>query len=106
MTFPEIMNLEFGGVNTNNIFEKLNLELIENTPEEICAVTTEMHERLNDTWVTTEEDEELQKCFWALFGTDRLKSPDLRIGAEYLRENRVFFGLNIKTKEIVTKVYP
>jgi len=92
MNFSEIVNLEFGGVNTNNIFEKLQLELIENTPEEICAVTTEMHERLNDTWVITEEDEELQKCFWALFGTDRLKSPDLRIGAEYLRENREFFA--------------
>ena len=88
MTFSEIMSLKFGGIDTNNIFEKLNLELIENTPEEICAVTTEMHERLNDTWVTTEEDEELQKCFWALFGTDRLKSPDLHIGAEYLRENK------------------
>jgi putative glycosyltransferase (TIGR04372 family) len=90
MNFSEIMKLEFGGKNTNNIFEKLQLELIENTPEEICAVTTEMHERVNDTWVSTEEDEELQKCFWALLGPDRLKSPDLRIGAEYLRENRVF----------------
>ncbi len=90
MSFSEILNLEFGGEPTNNIFEKLQLELIENTPEEICAVTTEMHERVNDTWVSTEEDEELQKCFWALLGPDRLKSPDLHIGAEYLRENRAF----------------
>jgi len=88
MDFSEIMNHEFGGVNTKNIFEKLQLELIENTPEEICAVTTEMHKRLNDTWVTTEEDEELQKCFWALCAPDMLKSPDLHIGAEYLRDNQ------------------
>ena len=87
MTFPEIMNLEFGGVNTNNIFEKLQLELIENTPEEICSVTIEMHERVNDTWATTEEDEKLQKRFWAHCGPAMLKSPDLRIGAEYLRQN-------------------
>ena len=88
MTFSEIMNLELGGVDTNEIFSKLNLELLENTPKEINAVTIEMDERLNGTWETTLEDDELQERFWALFGPDKLKSPDLRIGAEYLRENR------------------
>ena len=88
MTFSEIMNLEFGGRDTNEIFDKLDLELIENTPEEIHAVTVEMDERLNGTWQTTKEDEELQQRFWALFGPDKLKSPDLRIGADYLRKNK------------------
>jgi putative glycosyltransferase (TIGR04372 family) len=88
MTFSEIMNLEFGGRDTNEIFASLNLELIENTPEEIRTVTIEMDERLNGTWQTTPDDEELQKRFWALFGPDKLKSPDLRIGAEYLRDNQ------------------
>ena len=88
MTFREIMNLEFGGRDTNEIFDKLDLELIENTPEEIHAVTVEMDERLNGTWQTTKEDEELQQRFWALFGPDKLKSPDLRIGADYLRKNK------------------
>ena len=91
LSFSEIMNLEFGGFDTNEIFSKLNLELIENTPDEIRAVTIEMDERLNNTWVTTKEDEELQKRFWALFGPDKLKSPNLRIGAEYLRENKELF---------------
>ena len=90
MTFSERMNLVFGGLDTSEIFAKLNLELIENTPEEIKAVTIEMDERLNGTWKTTEEDEELQQRFWALFGPDKLKSPGLRIGAEYLRENKDF----------------
>jgi putative glycosyltransferase (TIGR04372 family) len=88
ISFSEIMNLEFSGTDTNEIFTKLNLELIENTPEEIRAVTIEMDERLIGTWETTEEDEELQQRFWALFGPDKLKSPDLRIGAEYLRQNK------------------
>ena len=70
------------------LFASLNLELIENTPDEIQAVTIEMDERLNGTWRTTEEDEELQQRFWALFGPDKLKSPDLRIGAQYLRDNQ------------------
>ena len=61
MTFSERMNLVFGGTDTSEIIAKLNLELIENTPEEIKAVTIEMDERLNGTWKTTEEDEELQR---------------------------------------------
>jgi hypothetical protein len=66
----------------------LGLEGIENTPEEISAVTIEMDERLNGTWETTEEDEELQQKFWTLFGPNKLKSSDLRIGAEFLRQHR------------------
>jgi putative glycosyltransferase (TIGR04372 family) len=88
MTFFEIMNLDFGSKKTNEIFSNLGLELIENTPEEILAVTIEMDERLNGTWKTSEEDEELQQRFWKLFGPDKLKSPDLRIGTEYLRRNK------------------
>ena len=88
MSFSEIINLEFGSIDTNEIFAKLNLELIENTPKEIRDVTIEMDERLNGTWVTTEEDEELQKRFWSLFGPDKLKSLNLRIGTEYLRQNK------------------
>ena len=93
MNFTEIMNLEFGpiindaGNYTNKIFSELDLELLENTPDEIGEVTIEMDERLNGTWVTTEKDEELQKRFWALFGPDKLKSKNLRIGANYLRQN-------------------
>ena len=88
MKFSEVINLKFGGENTYKIFDKLNLELIENTPEEICAITAEMHERLNDTWITTEEDKKLQQRFWVLCGRDKLKSPDLHIGTEFLRQNR------------------
>jgi len=92
LRFSEVMNLNIGGVDTNEILSKLNLELIENTPEEILAATIEMDERLNRTWETTKEDEELQQRFWALFGPDKLKSPDLRIGAEYLRQNKDLLG--------------
>ena len=88
MTFSEMINCEFGGPDTNDIFTNLGIELIENTPEEICDVTIEMDERLNGTWKTTKEDEELQHRFWDLFGLDKIKSPDLRIGSEYLTRNK------------------
>ena len=88
MSFLEIMNLEFGGIDTNERFAKLNIDLIENTPEEIRAVTIEMNERLDGTWQTTREDENLQRRFWALFGLEKLKSPNLRIGSDFLRKHK------------------
>ena len=88
MTFSEIINLEFGGIDTNEIFQKIDLELIENTPEEIRAVSIEMDERLSGNWETKKEDEELQEQFWLLFGQDKIKSPDLRVGADFLRQNQ------------------
>ena len=88
MSFLEIMNLEFGGIDTNETFAKLNIDLIENTPEEICAVTVEMNDRLDGTWQNTREDENLQQRFWALFGLEKLKSPNLRIGADFLRKHK------------------
>ena len=88
MMFSEMLELDFGDKDTNRIFADLKLELVENTPEEIQAVTIEMDERLNGKWETTKDDEELQKHFWDLFGPDKLRSPDLRIGTEYLRENK------------------
>ena len=88
MCFSEIMNLKFGGKDTNEVFENLNIELIENTPNEILAVSIEMDERLNGTWESSKGDDELQECFWSLFGPEKLKSPDLRIGAEYLVQNK------------------
>jgi putative glycosyltransferase (TIGR04372 family) len=88
MTFLEIINLKFGGSNTNQIFSDLGLEIIENTPEEIRTVTIEMDERLNGTWESAKGDEELQQSFWDLFGKEKLKSPNFHIGADYLRNNK------------------
>ena len=88
MAFSEIMNLDFGSNETNEIFKKLNIDLIENSDEEIKAVTIEMDERIKGTWENKDEDEELQNQFWQLFGPDKIKSPDLRIGSNFLRENK------------------
>ena len=46
--------------------ERLGVRLVKNTAEEILAACDEMEARLNDTWVTTEEDEVLQKKYWDL----------------------------------------
>ena len=85
LKFSEL--LEFLNISCNPLIFK-QLEFIENTSEEITAVALEMDDRLNGIWETNEEDEELQRRFWALFGPDKLKSTSLRMGAEFLRQNR------------------
>jgi putative glycosyltransferase (TIGR04372 family) len=88
LTFREIITSEFGGDFSSGLLEEKGIELIDNTPEEILAVTVEMDERLKGTWKTSEEDERLQRCFWGLFGPEKLKGPELRIGTQFLRQNR------------------
>jgi putative glycosyltransferase (TIGR04372 family) len=88
MTFSEIINTDFGGPDTQKIFNKLDIVLIENTSEEIRDVTIEMDQRLGNIWNTTREDEELQSKFWSLFEKGKLKSNDLRIGSKFLRNNQ------------------
>ena len=48
-------------------YQKNNIELQENTPEEIKNLVTEMDERISGTWKETEEDLLLQKKFWDIF---------------------------------------
>ena len=48
----------------------------------------EMEERLNGTWVTTEEDEVLQNKFWDLFVSSDLNGViRSRIGSKFIKEN-------------------
>ena len=101
LSFGEIMRINIGGRETNKIIADMGLELLENTPEEIKAATIEMDDRLNASWQTTEEDEELQQRFWARLGQHKAKRPSygssdklkrqlsshFRVGADFLRHN-------------------
>ena len=57
-----------------------------------------MDERHSGNWETKKEDEELQEQFWLLFGQDKIKSPDLRVGADFLRQNK---ELLLQNKELL-----
>ncbi|MCP4341953.1 MAG: hypothetical protein GY799_24485 [Desulfobulbaceae bacterium] len=51
-----------------------------------------MEERLQDRWQTTEEDEDLQRRFWAIVQPEKAYVEVVtRIGCEFLRQNRVLF---------------
>lgn len=89
LTFREILQSEIGGFARTEQYDRLGIELVENTPEEITAVVVELDERLNGSWQPMEEDEELQRRFWSLVEPSELsKVFRSRVGADFLRRNR------------------
>ena len=66
--------------------ERLGVRLVKNTAEEILAACDEMEARLDGTWVTTDEDEMLQRKYWSLICESGHNGG--RIGAQFLRENQ------------------
>ena len=95
MTFREIIESGAGRYYYTQQYDRLGVDVVENTPDEIRALTVEMDERLNGTWETTEEDQDLQQRFWSLFRARPLHEGNplhgeirSRIGAEFLRQHR------------------
>ena len=89
MKFREIIESGVGGYLHTKNYVNAELEIINNTPEEINDAMIEMRERLRGTWKTTEEDEELQRLFWSSFKTsDKHKIFLTRIGKKFLDQNR------------------
>jgi putative glycosyltransferase (TIGR04372 family) len=92
LRFAEILHSDIGR-NIRYPHDDAGIEVLENTPEEILALAVEMDDRLRGTWRTTDEDEELQRRFWALWGPDDLNRVfRARIGAQFLREHRALLG--------------
>ena len=87
LTYREILSLDAGMLGAFGISEKSDIQLIENTAGEIRSAAIEMNDRIDGRWTDSEEDIELQNRFWEIFGTDRFRNPELRIGAEFLRIN-------------------
>lgn len=89
MSYREILGTDVARYLHAEQYAQSHIELVENTPEEISAVALEMHSRLNGTWQTTQDDEELQRRFWAIFPHSELHGEiRVRIGADFLRNNR------------------
>ena len=89
MTFQEVIESCVGRYLKREDYEKQGIEVIENNPQEIKSFVIEMEMRLNGQWEETDEDCELQKRFWSLFGSSDLHGKIVsRIGADFLRQNR------------------
>lgn len=93
MTFPEFLETWPDRFDGTKHFERIGVDVIENTPEELLEGAVEMDERLKVTWQTTEEDQELQQRFWSLLEvTEPNQEFRPRIGAKFLRRNRKLLG--------------
>lgn len=87
MTFREIFESGAGRYQRTNQYIENGIIILENSEEEICEATIEMEERLKGTWVTMEEDAELQKRFWDLFPRSELHGKiNIRIGTDFIRK--------------------
>ena len=77
LTISEIFASNIALAFTSKQFEQNDVELEENSPEEIKDLVIEMDERLNGRWKDTKEDLLLQKRFWSIF-EDGIKSLNLK----------------------------
>lgn len=93
LIFREIISSDTGEFLRSEQYEEQGIDVIENSPEEIMAITVEMDDRIKGTWKSTPEDEELQQQFWDIMKSGKnFKSTHgiikSRIGAGFLRQNK------------------
>ena len=96
LAISEIFSANVAFAYTSDEYKSNDVELKENSPEEIRDLVIEMDERLNGQWKETKEDLLLQKRLWSIFehGIKRLNLKDIkmkikiRFGAKFLRENQ------------------
>jgi putative glycosyltransferase (TIGR04372 family) len=95
LTLSEIAKTDVSGYESNKEFEEGDIELIENSPEEIRDVVIEAVDRLEGKWISREVDQKLQDKFWNIYYSSphihskrflngKLKA---RFGTNFLREN-------------------
>ena len=111
LTISEIFSSNVGIAQFSKEYEDNNVEILENSPEEIRDFIIEMDERLKENWKETDEDVFLQKKFWSVFERNMSNlNPKLEIfqkkaikfklhgkikakfTAKYLRENKSFIN--------------
>jgi len=87
LTFSEIFEIGAHNLQITSDYTKRNLELIDNTPEEIRDVVCEMNLRLNNNWIDSKEDDDLQKRYWDINYFKGMPKFECRIGSSYLKNN-------------------
>ena len=97
LTISKIFSLNVAISLTSGEYEKNEIELNENSPEEIRDLVIEMDDRLNGNWNKNKEDLLLQEKFWMILKKNikrlNINVPmhgeiKARIGAKYLRGNQ------------------
>jgi putative glycosyltransferase (TIGR04372 family) len=93
LTFPEIFKLGAHMFTLQWQYKVAGVESVDNSPDEINAVVSEMEQRVSGTWVSYPEDEILQDRFRSIWPLRRNSRPlQARIGAEFLRQHPELLG--------------
>lgn len=107
LTFAEMNDLYQAMSHKSAIMNQLTdkgLQFVDNTSDEIKAVTQEMLGRLDGSWQYTQEDERLQHTFWDVFPkylvSDVLPTLNIpvnekicmRVGCDFLKSNVSLFS--------------
>ena len=83
-----------------DIFKKNELEVVENTPEDILSVVKEAEARITNHWKETEEEMHFQKQFWERFPCNLKEQSgnrvyaekiNIKIGSHFLKKNAALF---------------
>jgi len=96
LSFSEIFSRGVAIAYRQEEFDKKDITLEENSPEEIRDLSIEMDDRINGNWIEKDEDLELQDRFWKIF-SENIKKQNLevplhgkikaRFCSNYLRKN-------------------
>lgn len=98
LTLNEIIEIEQECLLWGDNYRRRGIEFINNTPEEICDAVEEMIERINGTWVDTEEDRKAYERYAEIYEKMKIRAmenernwmggpPPFKIAASYLRNN-------------------
>lgn len=92
LTFNEIYNSPICKFGTSQEYRNEEIEIMENTEDEILDASLEMEQRLGSTWVDTEIDTELQNNFWGMFPKGNVyHGGDIKskISSSFLKKHRL-----------------
>jgi hypothetical protein len=95
LSFGEIFERDVGKCLSSSCFDTKRIQLVENTPKEICDIVMEKYYRIIGKWIDKAGDIDRQKKFWSIFPDCALGGNNnplhgkifARVGADYLREN-------------------
>ena len=93
LKIDEILKSGYGRFHRSEEFKKADIELINNTEEEIVDINQEMLKRINGEWTESEENIFLQKKFWKHFEKSKLHGNfQGKIGSKFLKNNQCLFN--------------
>jgi putative glycosyltransferase (TIGR04372 family) len=93
LTFREAFKSGVAWFGKTEQYKELDIEVVENTQEEIIELAIEMDERLRRVWQEEKGSEELQRRFWEVFETRYYHGPVVaRVGTRFLARNDYLLG--------------